>query len=131
MQPPEYWAELFAIQGFVRDVDFDASFILPWAVRFSKSQEPAHRVLRGYERKFWSLWQENQEVRGVVLDLRSQLVEKEAGLANLQSTLATLQSTLANLPSSPGWHLLQTLSPMRLRLFPLGSRRERLALKGM
>src|SRR5688572_27008446 len=31
VQPPEYWAELFAREGFYRDVEFDATFISPWA----------------------------------------------------------------------------------------------------
>ena len=47
VRPPEYWAEQFARQGFVRDVDFDASFITPWAVRFRRSAEPLHRVIAG------------------------------------------------------------------------------------
>jgi len=52
VQPPEYWAERFSLQHFYRDVDFDASFITQWAVRFRRSQEPAQRLVRNYERKF-------------------------------------------------------------------------------
>ncbi len=52
VQPPEYWAEQFAVRGFVRGVDFDASFITPWAVRFRRNHEPLPRVLRDYERRF-------------------------------------------------------------------------------
>ena len=37
VQPIEYWTYQFALHGFVRDVDFDASFITPWAVRFRRN----------------------------------------------------------------------------------------------
>jgi SAM-dependent methyltransferase len=67
-QPPEYWAELFAGHGFFRDVDFDASFITPWAARFLKKQEPISRLIRGYERKFWLLWKENTDLRAGILE---------------------------------------------------------------
>jgi SAM-dependent methyltransferase len=36
VRPPEFWAEQFARHGFVRDFDFDATFITAWAVRFRK-----------------------------------------------------------------------------------------------
>ena len=49
VRPPEYWAEQFARHGFIRDVDFDASFITPWAVRFRRKRRtnpPGRRRLR-------------------------------------------------------------------------------------
>jgi hypothetical protein len=51
VQPPDYWAELLARYGFIRDVDFDASFIAPWAVRFRRSSEPLPRIVQAYERR--------------------------------------------------------------------------------
>lgn len=33
VQPVEYWEQLFAAQGFERDLEFDASFLTPWAMR--------------------------------------------------------------------------------------------------
>ena len=53
VQPAEYWAELFARHGFYRDVDYDASFVTPWAVRFRRSSEPLARIVRNFERRFW------------------------------------------------------------------------------
>lgn len=73
VQPPEYWVEKFAQQGFVRDLDFDASFLTPWAIRFRRLHGPWHRVLRDYERCFWLLKQENQELRNLAVELRSQV----------------------------------------------------------
>jgi len=81
VQPPEYWAELFARQGFFRDVDFDASFITAWAVRFRRQDDPLARLVRQYERKFWLLWQENHQLRSLAMQMREQLAQQEAALA--------------------------------------------------
>jgi SAM-dependent methyltransferase len=40
VEPVEGWAERFARHGFVRDVDFDASFVSPWAMRLRKRTDP-------------------------------------------------------------------------------------------
>jgi glycosyltransferase involved in cell wall biosynthesis len=73
VQPPEHWAERFAAHGFVRDVDFDASFITPWTVRFRRATGPWHRVVRDYERRFSFLSHENHDLREAVIDMRAQL----------------------------------------------------------
>jgi SAM-dependent methyltransferase len=77
VQPVEYWAELFAKHGFTRDVDFDASFITPWTVRYRKTGHPMHRVVRDYERKFWFLWKENVDLREQTFELQNQIAGKE------------------------------------------------------
>ncbi len=79
VHPPEYWAERFALHGFFRDVDFDASFITPWAVRFRRCSEPIHRIVRDYERRFWELWDANQQLRELTIDQRNQLAQAIAG----------------------------------------------------
>jgi SAM-dependent methyltransferase len=73
VQPPEYWAEQFARHGFYRDVDFDASFITPWAVRFRKRDAPVHRIVREYERRFAALAIERNEIRKHALELQTEL----------------------------------------------------------
>ncbi|MFQ3633051.1 methyltransferase domain-containing protein [Roseiflexus sp.] len=75
VHPPEYWAERFALHGFFRDVDFDASFITPWAVRFRRCSEPIHRIVRNYERRFWELWDANRQLRELTIDQRNQLAQ--------------------------------------------------------
>ncbi len=77
VQPPEYWAELFAHEGFFRDVDFDAWFINRWAVRFRRVDEPLFRIVRGYERRFRSLREENLELRDLSAELRGQIARGE------------------------------------------------------
>jgi len=78
VQPPEYWADLFARESFFRDVDFDGSFITPWAVRYRKKDEPIHRIVRDYERKYWLLWKENSDLRNLTFEMREELVMNES-----------------------------------------------------
>jgi hypothetical protein len=77
VQPPEYWAEQFARQGFFRDVDFDASFITPWAVRFRRRSDPVSRLVRDYERRHWLLWKENTDLRQLAVEMRDRLASAE------------------------------------------------------
>lgn len=78
VQPPEYWAYRFALEGFVRDLDFDATFLTPWAVRFRRNREPWPRVVSAYERGFWRVWNENQELRKTLAEVRGQLAASHA-----------------------------------------------------
>jgi len=146
VQPPEYWARLFAYQGFFRDVDFDASFILPWAVRFSKSKDPL-AVISGYEHHLWRLVQENSALRGVCIEsrnciaenerslqtLRQQLEEKERALHSLEQQLEekeqafqALEQQLEKIVNSHSWRLMLKLQRIHLHLAPPGTARERL-----
>lgn len=70
VHPPEYWAEQFARHGFYRDVDHDAGYILPWAARFRKRQEPMHRLVRDYERRYWELLHAATDARRYATDLQ-------------------------------------------------------------
>jgi hypothetical protein len=81
VRPLEYWGELFARYGFFRDVDFDASFVTPWAVRFRRRMDPLHHIVRGYERRFWLLWKENTDLRSAVLEMCRQLAASEQDTA--------------------------------------------------
>jgi len=76
---PEEWAETFARQGLFRDVDYDASFITNWAVRFTRRNVPAHRLVRDYERRFWQLRAAEHDARAYSLEIQQRLeaVEKE------------------------------------------------------
>ena len=77
VQPVEYWAELFAKEGFTRDVDFNGSFITPWTVRYRKTGHPLHRIVRDYERIFWFLWKENNDLREQIFELQNQIAGHE------------------------------------------------------
>jgi hypothetical protein len=80
VRPPEYWSELFAKYGFFRDVDYDATYITDWAVRYRKLEEPLHRHVRNYERKYWLLWKENKDLRDLVNELRGKIVSLDRRL---------------------------------------------------
>jgi SAM-dependent methyltransferase len=110
VQPPEYWAYRFALEGFIRDVDFDATFLTPWAVRFRRNQEPWPRVVSAYERRLWQLSNENHELRNSAANLRGQLAADSAS--------APERSASTHPPNS----IAQTLSRV---LAPPGSRRAR------
>jgi hypothetical protein len=110
VQPAEYWAEQFARHGFYRDVDFDASFITPWAVRFRRGREPLPRVVRDYERRFAALEAARNDARAFSIDVQRDLARErarvtEAGLA------ITLQQTLTHLSD-----LARALDHQRLAL---------------
>ncbi len=100
VQPPEYWAELFAREGFYRDVDFDASFITPWAVRFRRSTEPVPRIIRGYERRFWTLLEESRGARGFSMDVQRQLAQTSEELSAAEGRLVQAQGRTVHAESS-------------------------------
>jgi len=87
VQPPEHWAELFARHGFFRDVDFDASFVTPWAARYRHRNEPVHKLVRAYERRYWHLLAAAQ-------DARAYSIEQQAQIEGLQGQLAELRRSL-------------------------------------
>lgn len=71
VQPPEYWVEHFARHGLFHDLDFDASFITAWAMRFTRSDRPVHRLVRDYERQMTRLREENRQLRAALNDARN------------------------------------------------------------
>jgi len=119
VQPPEYWAEQFALSGFFRDVDFDASWIDSWAGRFRKIDQPVHRMVREYEHRYWQLWKKNQNLEELSNDLREEASGRETQIQDLQAHLNALVN-------SRSWRALQKLQSIRLKLAPLGSKREHL-----
>jgi hypothetical protein len=136
VQPPEYWSDQFAAQSFVRDVDFDASFVAPWAARFRRNNEPWRRVLRDYERRFWLLWKENQDLRSLNVEMRNQLAAAEQARQALEARVTekenelavgnlALQKLRAEYVDSPSGRLAQFLRRVSLSIAPSGSWRKR------
>ncbi len=95
VRPVEHWAELFARHGFVRDVDFDASFITPWATRFRRRSDPAPRLIRDYERRFWELWKANTDLRQLALEQRQESETLNRQVYELTHTLLVLRDEFA------------------------------------
>ncbi len=140
VQTPEYWAEQFVRQGFVRDVDFDAGFITPWAVRFRRTGEPLPRLIRNYERRFWLLWKENADLRNLAGEMRDQLAMAtqtlktqteqltmlQATLTGREQTVQALQTQLADITQRPAYRWVQAIQNFRIVIAPPGSYREEL-----
>ncbi len=118
VQPPEYWAEHFARHSFYRDVDFDASFLTPWAVRFRRKSEPTHRIVRDYERIMARVAEERNTIRGVNLELKNQLAQNE-------QVIKSQERELENITQGITYQFARRLR----RMIPEGSRRERFLRK--
>lgn len=114
LHPAEYWAALFAGQGFFRDVDFDATFLTPWSVRFCRSNAPVHRVIMDYERQIARLIKENDALRQVNLDQKQQLGQHDSELQMMHAKLGLIYDNKT----------YQVARRMRM-LVPEGSRREK------
>ncbi|MGA2819778.1 MAG: glycosyltransferase [Anaerolineales bacterium] len=100
VNPPEYWAELFARAGFLHDLDYDATYLAPWAMRLRRSRDPLSRVIAPFERTLWRLRQETGAQREVVLQQRHELSELEAQASRREQALAQSQSQLEELRES-------------------------------
>jgi SAM-dependent methyltransferase len=88
IHPQEYWTERFARQGFLRDVDYDGSFIAPWAARYRRSTEPIHRVVAGYDRAYSRMQHELQERNALVIEQMRELNELHERLQTAESSMA-------------------------------------------
>lgn len=73
VRPPEEWSELFARRGFVRDVEFEVSPLVPWATLYRRTDAPLPAVVRAYDRSWWRLRYEAHQVRETVLELQRRL----------------------------------------------------------
>lgn len=131
VQMPEYWAEQFARHGFYRDVDFDASFITPWAFRFRRRNDPLHRIIRDYERKFWILNKENIDLRGYLNEIQTRMPEAEESqkLKNentqLKEQMKQLEAENADLQMGNIGKIRNRINTVRWFLIPQGSKREK------
>lgn len=137
VRPPEFWSRLFAQRGFFRDLDFDASWLTPWATRYRRQELRIPELVLKYERRFWELRQaevgsrehakkvqgllaesvkrvdalqaKNQQLETTVEDLRSELAQRQAEVEH--ST-----QELRNLKSLRWWKIRETLDPILKRI---------------
>ncbi len=129
VQPPEYWAGLFAQHGFYRDVDYDGSFITVWAVRFRKQSVAIPELIHQYERRFFYLWKENADVRQRLLEMQMEM-QNEVAAQKSRADLAeqarqTYEKQLLEITNSRPWRFISFLQRIRLKLAPPGSWREK------
>lgn len=130
VRPPEYWAELFARHGCIRDVEYDASFIVPWAVRYRRRAEGLPRIVREYERAFARSAIERNELRAQVLRfdrdtvalatetprLREQLARVNRQLLETQAALAESRDRVYHMERSVFWRVRELWQSVRAAL---------------
>lgn len=63
VHPVEFWAELFAYNGFYHDVQYDCSYLSVQAMLFRKNKKNEIDLIRDYERLLFQKHQENVAVR--------------------------------------------------------------------
>lgn len=78
IRQPERWSLEFARRGFVRDVGFDAGFISPWAVLYTRATKPWPEVIEDYDRQYWYDRREIHTTRQGIIGLQEQLRSLEA-----------------------------------------------------
>jgi hypothetical protein len=145
VQPPEYWAELFARNDFVRDVDVDASFITAWAVLFRRRQKPLAGIVRDYERFSSRLDRENKDLRRGLIEAQDGIVaardESRAARADADKARRTLGESVAQLDNAKveleqlrgqlSWRIAERGRSAALRVLPFDSRRGRLVRRAL
>lgn len=87
VHPPEHWAELFARHGFVRDVDYDATYVVPWAMRLRRTRAPLHRVVRDFERRAWLHQKAEREAREYSIQVQTQLAHETSVVADVRAAM--------------------------------------------
>jgi SAM-dependent methyltransferase len=121
VQPTEYWAEQFARHGFFRDVDFDASFITPWAVRFRRRNDPLARIVREYERKYAVLSLARHEARQFAQELQRDLAQARERMAAFEA-----KGERRGAPDQERAHLQQLIAQIGELLVGVDSQRKAL-----
>lgn len=135
VQPPHYWARLFAQQGFYRDVDLDAGFLTPWAACFRRREDPPAAIVADYERRHWLMLQESRARLQLNLEQREQLAALAQENTELraastpQAASAEVQALRARLDAidhSAGGRLLAGLQSLRAKAAPPGTLRDQM-----
>jgi SAM-dependent methyltransferase len=78
VQPPEQWSALLASRDFVRDLDYDATYLTPWASLYRRSDAPLPEIVRAYDRSWWRLRHEVHETRTRLVEIQNELEKLSA-----------------------------------------------------
>ncbi|MFV2045453.1 MAG: glycosyltransferase family 2 protein, partial [Anaerolineales bacterium] len=87
------------------------------------------RMIREYERKYWLLWKENTDLRSLTREMRGELAKKvreQSSIRELLREQQRIQGELAEIEANIGWRIVMRVQRLRIRLFPLGGRRDRI-----
>jgi len=100
VHPPDFWVRQFARFGFYHDLDYDASYITPWAMRFYRQEGSVQSVVQMYERHVWQMKTEIQELRNAVFELHERIRITD------------------EVQNSPNWRYAHMLNALRMRIAP-------------
>jgi SAM-dependent methyltransferase len=78
IQPPERWSQLFAAHGMFRDFRHDAAYLSPWAVLYRREALSLVDLVLAYDRAWSELRTEALELRKAVLDMQAELEQVHA-----------------------------------------------------
>jgi SAM-dependent methyltransferase len=92
VRPPEDWSAALVQRGFRRDVERDFSYLSPWAALYTRKEEDAAETVRRYDRAWWRLRREVNEVRESLLAAQDRLaeIESESRIENRDEILAEI-----------------------------------------
>lgn len=77
VQPPEVWSAAIAQNGLLRDTEHDVSYVTPWAALYTRSSELLPEMVRRYDRSWWRLRREADQLRDSLLAAHGRLAELE------------------------------------------------------
>ncbi len=77
VQPVEAWSAAMARQGFLRDVERDTSYLTPWAALYVRTDEAVEETVRRYDRSWYRLRQETDQLREALLAAQKQIAALE------------------------------------------------------
>jgi hypothetical protein len=103
----EEWAVLFAENGFVRDLDYDATFLSPRATLYRRTEPDLAEAVRAYDRWHWRLVQERDELR-LAVDTQRQRLDDAVGnpggpsVAEMQEAMRAQRDQLIGLEAELG-----------------------------
>lgn len=89
VQPPEAWSAALAQHGLLRDTEHDVSYVTPWAGLYTRSSEPLPEMVRRYDRSWWRLRRETDQLRDSLLSAQNRLAELEDQPGESRSELQT------------------------------------------
>jgi hypothetical protein len=100
VRPPEAWASDFAAHGFFRNLDYDATYLTPWAVLYERRSDDPGDIVRAYERVQTRMESEIRQLRENALrgaherDVLGNTNEDVGARAELERQVEDLQGQL-------------------------------------
>ncbi|MGH8977899.1 MAG: hypothetical protein ACRDV7_07470, partial [Acidimicrobiia bacterium] len=98
VQPAEEWSAWFADEGFVRVLEYDASYLAPWAILYERRRGHLPDVVRDYDRVLARMKVEVDQLRASILQMHAEREAEgigggsEAGRARLEEQQREIDS---------------------------------------